>query len=170
MCQRDTLRGGDRQPTKALHMSWNAIWWVVKWDFASALHGSNHYWPTALNSTLDLHLPVLLHGLGPFYPSLFELHLHLIFLVFSHVKLSFDFFTCGLHIWFVKKAIWVACPRPQRQYKQGLNRQPSGWRETTTAEPLPPIAVTNGIPTPIFHNICLHLVLCNRGTKNLLSA
>lgn len=37
----DTLRGVDRQWTKALHISWNAIWWVVKWDFASALHRSN---------------------------------------------------------------------------------------------------------------------------------
>lgn len=47
--------GGDRQCKKALHISWNAIWWVVKWDFASALHKWSHCWPVASDLTLHLH-------------------------------------------------------------------------------------------------------------------
>lgn len=61
-CVRDTLtrtlRGGDRQWKKALHISWNAIWWVVKWDFASALHRWSHCWPDLLDLTLYFHVQV----------------------------------------------------------------------------------------------------------------
>lgn len=86
-CVRDTLartqRGGDRQWKKALHISWNAIWWVVKWDFASALRRWSHCWPGLLDLTLHLHVQICflqggifsfivsLHcGVHPLFPSL----------------------------------------------------------------------------------------------------
>lgn len=64
-----TLRGGDRQWKKALHISWNAIWWGVKWDFASALHRWSHCWPVAVDLTLHLHVHIcfLLDGVGVIY-------------------------------------------------------------------------------------------------------
>ena len=94
---RDTLkntaggRGGDRQWTKALHISWNAIWWVVKWDFASALHRWSHFWPLALNLTLHLHACIhfILNCVWEFIPILHWAADPLLFCLCLYIKILF---------------------------------------------------------------------------------
>lgn len=70
------------------HRAWDAIWWVVKWDFASALHRWSHCWPVALNLTLyilvDIHFLVSMQ-----FPNCAVLHV----LLFSCSRLHIHSFS-----------------------------------------------------------------------------